>query len=65
MSCKCFCRRTTPRVVNDVHAVQVSISPLRVQEIAFLASFVHKHTLSCTGCKLRGQEGVLHYLVVH
>ena len=43
----------------------MSVSRLRVQEREFLASLVNRHTVLCTGCKVRGQDGVLRYSVVH
>ena len=43
----------------------MSGSRLRVEKIAFSASFVHRHTVFGTGCKLRGQEGVRLYSLKH
>ena len=43
----------------------MSFTRLRVQERAFLASLVKRHTVSCTGCRVRGEDAVLRYTVVH
>ena len=43
----------------------MSGSRLRVEKIAFFASFVHMHTVFRTNYKFRGQEGVRLYSVVH
>ena len=43
----------------------MSFMRLRVQERAFSASPVKRHTISYTGCRVRGEDGVLRYLVIH
>ena len=43
----------------------MSFTKLRVQERAFLASPMKRHTVSCMGCRVRGEDAVLYYSVVH